>query len=95
MSMRPAVSWLVTLAGGVAVGAIFYAAMPGDVRADIGAIVSDPWNQPAVTGSVTVGQNAQKKKDAAAAGAKGEPGERGPQGVRILDVPAIRSANAG
>ena len=44
--MRPWVSWLVTLAGGVAVVVAFYAVLPSDVRDGIGAIISDPLNQP-------------------------------------------------
>ena len=71
--MRPWVSWLVTLAGGIAVVIAFYAVLPSDVRDDIGAIISDPLNQPSFTGSTTVGQNAPKSS----LGALGSPGPKG------------------
>ena len=75
--MRPWVSWLVTLAGGIAVVVAFYAVLPSDVRDDIGAIVSDPLNQPSFTGSTTVGQNAPKSN----LGALGPPGPKGMPGA--------------
>jgi len=81
--MRPWVSWLVTGVGGIAVVVAFYAMLPSEVRDDIGAIVADPRNQPVVTGSTTVGQNAPKSPAASPGlpGPKGETGERGTQGT--------------
>ena len=65
--MRPWVSWLVTVAGGILAGAAFYAFLPGDVREDLGSIVSDP----RVTGSIAASPAAQKANAASAPGAKG------------------------
>ena len=81
--MRPWVSWLVTGVGGIAVVLAFYAMLPREVRDDIGAILADPRNQPVVTGSTTVGQNAPKSPAAlpGAPGPKGDTGERGTQGA--------------
>lgn len=76
--MRPWVSWLVTVAGGIAVVVAFYAVLPGEIRNDIGAIVPEPRNSTAVTGSVTVGQNAPR----GAAGPSGQPGPPGASGER-------------
>src|SRR4051812_8140677 len=81
--MRPWVSWLVTLAGGAAVVGGFFAALPRGVRGDIGAIISDPLNQPSFTGSTTVGQNAPKSSLGAlgSPGPKGDAEEPGPEGA--------------
>jgi hypothetical protein len=88
--MRPWLSWLVTLVGGIAVVLVYYAVLPGDVRDDLGAIVADPLNQPRVTGSATVGQTPPMNAAAAALpGPAGDPGPPGPPG------PAGPSGEAG
>ena len=85
--MRPWVSWLVTLAGGIAVVMAFYAVLPSDVRDDIGAIISDPLNQPSFTGSATVGQNAPKSNARRFGAAGSERGCRGAGPARRLSGP--------
>jgi hypothetical protein len=82
--MRPWMSWLVTLAGGIAVVLGFYVVLPADVRDDIVAAISEPRNQPGHTGSVTVGQNAPQASAGTPGvpGPKGDPGGRGPPGPK-------------
>jgi len=87
--MRPWVSWLVTVAGGIAVVLAFYAVLPGEIRDDIGAIIAEPLYRTGLTGRATVGQNAQGGSPVAtgspapqgAAGERGAPGAKGEAGV--------------